>query len=101
MTRWLPSRRAGDLELDLQYEFEPFTDCVDDNQGEALATHPWIRVNFILGCPSCRYPQLGGIQTNTSRPSAVHCDNCKALLYRDVIPPIISVIDSRSGASEA
>jgi hypothetical protein len=91
--RWLPSRQAGGLELDLQYEFEPFTDCVDHLPGEAFGTHPRIRVHFTVGCPSCRYPKIGSVQTNTGRPWAAHCDNCNALLYRDVTPPVISVID--------
>jgi hypothetical protein len=91
--RWRPSREAGELELDLQYEFEPFTDCVDGARGEAFGPHPWIRVHFTVGCPSCHYPNLGGIQNNTGRPFAVQCDNCNAPLYRKVTPPTFSVID--------
>ena len=74
----------------------PIVRCRVELQCERGVTLDWSdTIEFDVDCHLCRRVRiLVGL-----RPSAEHCDNCNALLYRDVAPPTISVIDPRTGAS--
>lgn len=78
----------------VEYWWAPFRDAKRDVDGQPLAGHPWVRLNFGYACER----QEGGhvwratTQTNIARPAEAECRHCHDVAATSLEAPTIRLI---------
>jgi hypothetical protein len=85
----------------LSYWWAPFDDAKNDKAATVLAPHPWVRLDYGLGCRACYQaghehaigvPGRCSIQTNTLWPVETSCPTCERTLLRIETGPTVTLV---------
>lgn len=86
----------------LIYWWAPFDDAKDEKPATRTTRHPWVRLDYGLGCRACynaghkealHKPQKGSIQTNMIWPVTRNCPTCGLELLFVETGPTITLVE--------